>query len=93
MVISVTGMLVDLSVAIMQVTVSVVIMQLEVYEAGDRFCSKYVGGNFFIVIMQMGVSLAVMPVRFSAVHFAHDCFSCNYAGDSFFYRYVGDSFD
>ena len=86
-------MLVDLSVAIMQVTVSVVIMQLEVYEAGDRFCSKYVDDNFFIVIMQMGVPVAVMQVRFSAVHFTHDCFNCNYAGDSCFYRYAGDSFD
>ena len=35
----------------------------------------------FIVIMQMGVSVALMQVLFSAVHYAHDCVYCNYAGD------------
>ena len=41
---------------------------------------------------QMGVSVAIMEVVFSAVHYAYDCFHCNYAGDPFFYSYVGDSF-
>ena len=48
--------------------------------------------TIFVVIMQMGVSLAIMQVVFSAVHHAHDCFFCNYAGESFFYSHVGDSF-
>ena len=37
--------------------------------------------TIFIVIMQMGVSVAIMQVVFSAVHYAHDCVYCNYAGD------------
>ena len=48
--------------------------------------------TIFVVIMQMGVSLAIMQVVFSAVDHAHDCFYCNYAGESFFYSHVGDSF-
>ena len=35
----------------------------------------------FIVIMQMGVSVAIMQVVFCAVHYAHDYVYCNYAGD------------
>ena len=35
----------------------------------------------FTVIMQMGVSVAIMQVVFSAVHYAHDRVYCNYAGD------------
>ena len=34
----------------------------------------------YVVIMQMKVSVAIMQVVFSAVHYAHDCFYCNYAG-------------
>ena len=34
--------------------------------------------TIFIVIMQMGVSIAIMQVVFSEVHYAHDC---NYAVD------------
>ena len=30
--------------------------------------------TIFVVIMQMGVSVAIMQVVFSAVHYAHDCF-------------------
>ena len=45
-----------------------------------------------IVIMQMGVSVALMQVVFSAVYYTHDCVCCNYAGDSFYYSYVDDSF-
>ena len=44
----------------------------------------------FIVLIQMGVSVAIMQVVFSAVNYAHYCFYCNYAGD-FLYSYVCDS--
>ena len=60
-------------------------MQLEV-SAGNMWVT------IFIVVMQMGVSVAIMQVVFSAVDYAHDSFYCKYAGDSFFYSYVGDSF-
>ena len=63
---SVTGMLVDLCVTIMQVTVSVAVIQLEV-------STENMSLTIFIVIMQMGVSVAVMQVVFSAVHYTHDC--------------------
>ena len=43
--------------------------------------------TIFVIIMQVGVSVAIMQVVFSAVHYAHDCFPCNYAGESFFYSY------
>ena len=36
--------------------------------AGNCFCSKYVGDN---------VSVAIMQVAFSAVHYAHDYFYLN----------------
>ena len=39
--------------------------------------------TIFVVIMQMVVSVAIMQVKFSAVHYAHDCVCCNYAGLSF----------
>ena len=85
-VLSVTGMLGDLSVTIMQVTVSVAIMQLEasathmqVTVSATNMCT-----TFFIVIMQMGASVTIMQLVFSALHYAHDCFHCNYAVDSFF---------
>ena len=48
--------------------------------------------TIFIVIIQMGVSVAIMQVVFSPVNYVHDCFYCNYAADSFFNSYVGDSF-
>ena len=82
-VLSVTGMLVDLSVTVMQVTVSVAIMWLEVSAAN-------IWMTIFIIIRQMGVSVAIMQVVFSRVHYAHDCVHFNYAGVSFFYSYVGD---
>ena len=59
-------------------------MQLEVSAAHVQVTVS--AGNIWvtnIVIMQMGVSVAVMQVVFSTVHYAHDCFYCNYAGDSF----------
>ena len=49
-------------------------------------------GVTFIVIMQVGVSVTVMQVVFSAVRYAHDCFYCNYTGDCFCYSYIDDSF-
>ena len=52
-------------------------MQLEV-SAGNMWV------KIFIVVMQMGVSVAIMQVVFSAVDYAHDCSFCNYAGVSFF---------
>ena len=54
-------------------TVSVSIVQLEVSAA-----NMWV--TIFVLIMQMGVSVAIMQVVFSVVHYAHDCFYCNYAG-------------
>ena len=48
--------------------------------AGDSFCSE-LWVILFIVIMQVGVSFAITQVVFSAVHYAHDCFYCNYADD------------
>ena len=90
----VTGMLVDLSVAIMQVTVSVAIMQLEVSAAHMQVTvsAANMWVTIFVVIMQMEVSVPIIQVVFSAVHNAHDCFYCNCASDSFFYRHSGDSF-
>ena len=79
----------DLSVAIKQVPVSVAIMQLEV--SGAHMQVKDVIDNFRCNYTD-GVSVAIMQVVFSAVHYAHDCFNSNYAGKSFFYSYVGDSF-
>ena len=47
--------------------------------------------TIFIVIMQVGVSVAIRQVLLSAVHYAHDCFYYNYASDCFCCSYVGDS--
>ena len=48
--------------------------------------------TIFIKIMHVGVSVAIMQVLFSTVHYAHDySFYCNYPGVSF--SYVGDSFN
>ena len=41
--------------------------------AGDSLCGKFVGDNF-IVIMQVGVSVATMQLVCSVVHYAYDCF-------------------
>ena len=75
-VLSVRVILVDLSVAIMYRAVSVTILQLcfcSTY-ACDSFRSEYVSDVTFIVIVQVGVSVAFMQVLFSAEHYAHDCF-------------------
>ena len=36
--------------------------------------------TIFVLVMQMGVSLAIVQVVFSAVHYADGCFYFNYAG-------------
>ena len=77
MVLSVTGMLVDLSVGIMQVTVSVAIMQLEVSAALMQVTVS--AANMLV----MGVYVAIMQMVLSAVDYAHDSLYCNYEGDSF----------
>ena len=74
-------MLVDLSVAIKQVTVSLDIVQLEVSGAHMQVTVSVANRvTIFVVIMQIGVSVATMQVVFSAVHYLHDCFYCNYSG-------------
>ena len=84
-IISATGMLVDIYVAIMQVTVSVVFMHLDVSAAIMQMTvsTANIWVTIFIVIMQMGASVAIMHVVFSAVDYADDRFYCNYAGDTF----------
>ena len=52
-----------------------------------------VWGTIFMVIMQIGVSVAIMQVVFSAVHYAHDMtVSIVIMQVTFLYSYVGDSF-
>ena len=85
-VLSATFMLVDIFIAIIQVTVAAAFMQ-----AGETFCRKYMGNNFFEA-MQVGVSVAIMQVVFFTVHYAHDYLYCSYAGDCFCSSYVCDSF-
>ena len=46
--------------------------------------------TIFIVIVQMGVSVTIMQVVFSAVHYAHDPIVIMQV--TFLYSYVGDSF-
>ena len=48
--------------------------------------------TIFIQIMHVGVSVAIMQVVFSTVHYAHDYFYCNYAGGCFRCSHVCDSF-
>ena len=71
MVLSVTGMLVDLSVTIVQVTVSVALMQLEVSVAHMQVIVSATNMWMTIVIV-MGVSAAILQVVFSGVHYAFD---------------------
>ena len=40
--------------------------------------------TIYVVIVQMGVSVAITQVVFSAVYYAHECFYRNYARESFF---------
>ena len=54
-------------------TVSVAVIHLE-FSAANTWVT------ISVVIMQMGVSVAIMQVAFSAVHYTHDCFHYNYAG-------------
>ena len=86
-VLSATLMLMDLFFfAVMKVTVSVAIMQLEVSVTlmPVNISAANMWVTTFIEIMQVGVSVAIMHVVFSTVHYAHDCFYCNYAGESSF---------
>ena len=48
--------------------------------------------TIFIEVMQVGVSVTIVQVVFSAVHYAHDCFYGNYAGGCFCCSYVYNSF-
>ena len=57
----------------LQLEVSAAFMQVKVFAANTWVRS-------FIEIMQVE-SAAIMQVAFSAVHYAHDYFYCNYAGD------------
>ena len=66
-VLSSTIMLVDFFVAFMQVKVSAANMWV----------------TMIFEIMHVGVSVVIVQVVFSAVHYAHDYFYCNYAGDCF----------
>ena len=79
---SATLMLVDVFVAVMEVTVSVAIMLLEVSATLRSFCNISAANIWvtIIEIMQVGVSVAIMPVVFSTVHYAHNYCCCNYAG-------------
>ena len=75
MVLSVTVMLLNYSVAIMHVTVSATIIQFEVYAAlicKWQFLHRIWGATIFIVFIQVGVSVATMQVVLSVVH---NCFS------------------
>ena len=64
-------------------TGSVAVMQFQVSAAHipGIVSAANIGVTIFIAIMQMGVSVAIMEVVFSAVHYAHDCVYCNYARD------------
>ena len=64
-VLSATFTLVDLFVAVMQLEVSAAFMMVKVSAAN-------VWVTIFIDFMHMGVSVGIMPVVFSLVHYAHD---------------------
>ena len=87
-------MFVDRFVAAMKVTFSVVIMQLEVsatlIQVNVSAANMWV--TIFLEIMQGGVSVAIMQMLFSTVHYAYDYFYYNYAGGCFRCSYVCDSF-
>ena len=74
----------------MSVVLSVTIMSVELFVAIVSTTNAWV--TIFIKIMPMGVSVAIMQVVFSAVHYAHGYFYCNYVGDCFCCTYVCDSF-
>ena len=65
-------------------------MQVEVSAAymGVTVSAAIIWVIIVIVITQMEVSVAIIQVLFSAVHYAHDCFHYYCAGDSD----VSDSF-
>ena len=57
---------------------------------------KVFAANMWVTILteviQVGIFVAIMQGVFSAVHYAHDYFYCNFACDCFFCSYVCDSF-
>ena len=57
-----------------------------------KLSAANIRGTIFIEIMQMGVSVEIMQVVFSTVHYAHDYFYCNYVGGCFSCSHVCDSF-
>ena len=69
----------------MRVTVSVAITQSEVSAAFMllKASATNMWVTIFIEIMHVEVSVAIMQVVFSAVHYAHDYLYCNYAGNCF----------
>ena len=83
-VLSVTGMLVDLSVRLCRWPFPLQLRSLKFLQHICRwpFPVADTWVTIFIVVMQMGVSVAVMQVVFSTVHYAYDCVYCNYAGHS-----------
>ena len=60
--------------AIMQLDVSTPFMQVEVSAAN-------MWATLFIEIMHVELSVTIMQVVFSTVHYAHGYLYCNYAGD------------
>ena len=58
----------------MQLDVSTPFMQVEVSAAN-------MWATLFIEIMHVELSVTIMQVVFSTVHYAHDYLYCNYAGD------------
>ena len=93
-VLSATLMLLDRFVAVKKMTVSVAIMQLEVSATlmQVKISAANMWVTIFIEITQVGVSVGIMQVLFSTVHYAYDYFYRNYAGGCFFCSHACDSF-
>ena len=57
-----------------------------------KFLQQIFGWQFLLKLCRslslQGVSVAIMEVVFSTVHYAHDYFYCSYAGDCFCCSYV-----
>ena len=67
----------------MQVTVSVEIMQLDVSASftQEKVSAANMWVTIFIEVVQVEVSVTIMHVLFSTVHYAYNYFYYNYAGD------------
>ena len=79
-------MQVVLSVTVMFVDLYVTIVQVTVFKVSAALTQMTLSGSsmwvtIFIVIKQVGVSVATMHMLFSAVHYAHYCFYCSYPGN------------